>query len=148
MFVVIAAIAVVIMTCIVRVDGIQEATKANERSVRDAHQQNGNARCSPSEIGEMGLNFVMVRLFLGFFEGLDFRFAGTVCLGLFVLVLGVLVVMDSVFVSVMLDIGNTNAHRGEGEHTDGKEHAAEQDSPHPNAVFNMGFSTAHSSPST
>ena len=86
-FVVIATITMVIMACVIRIDGIEETTQADERSVREAHQQDGDARGSPSEVGKVGFDFVVVCLFLGFFEGLDFRFAGTVCLGLFVLCL-------------------------------------------------------------
>ena len=66
-----------------------------------------------------------------------FRFV-IVCFCVFVLVLGVLV-------SDMLDVGHTNAHGRKGENTNGKENAADEHGAHPDAVFNVGFATAHSS---
>ena len=147
-FVVIATITMVIVACVIRIDGIEESTQADERSVREAHQQDGDARGSPSEVGKVGFDFVVVCLFLGFFEGLDFGFAGVGCFRILVGVLCIFILVNGVFVSVMLDVGDTNAHGGEGEHTDGEEHATDQHGAHPDAVLNVGFSTAHSSPSS
>ena len=145
--VVITTVAVVIMASIVWINRIEESSEANERCIGQTHQQDGDARRPPCQVGKVCFNFMVMSLFFGLFERLDFSLA---CVGCFCVLIGVLcifILMNGIFVSMVFDVRNTNAHGGEGKNTDGQEHATDQHGAHPDAVLNMCFSAAHSSPS-
>ena len=145
MLVVVAAVAMVTVPGVIGVNGIQESTQAHESSVSDAHQQDGDAGGSPSEVGKVGLDFMVMSLFLGFLECLDLGISGVGRLSILIGVLCVFVLVDGVLVGDMLDVGHTNAHGCKSENTNGKENATDEHGTHPDAVFNVGFATAHSS---
>ena len=88
---------------------------------------------------------MMMGLLFDFLERLNLGISGVGRFGILIGILGVFVFVDGVFVGDMLDVGHTNAHGRKGENTNGKENAADEHGAHPDAVFNVGFATAHSS---
>ena len=52
---------------------------------------------------------------------------------------------DGLIVSNVLDVGNTNAHGPKSKNADGEKDATDENRTHPDAVFDVGFATAHSS---
>ena len=64
MLVVVATVAVVVMTHFVGVNRIEEPSQSHERSVRDAHQENGDAGRPPRQVGKMGVDLVHFRVVL------------------------------------------------------------------------------------
>ena len=63
--VVVASVAMVTVPCVIGINGIQEPTQSHESSVGDAHQKDGDAGGSPSEVGKVGFDFMVMSLFLG-----------------------------------------------------------------------------------
>ena len=171
---VVATVTVVVMALVFRVNRIHEAAKTDERHVRDAHQQDGDAGRPPRQVRQVGVDLVHFRvvllvvelefdLFLLFLVRTQQRklFGGRVVVARSFVVglvgevvigrrFGVLFcypfVVQFLFVPVsMLDVGNTHAHGGEGKDTDGEEHATVKHGAHPDAVLDVRFSAAHSS---
>ena len=146
MLVVVATVAVAVVLYFVRIDRVEEPTQPNKRSVRDAHQKNGDARRPPSQVGEVSLHLVMVGLIFCGLQRRNFSFGGIrVGFCLFVGFFCVVVFDFRFVVSDVLDVGHTNAHRSEGKDADGEEDPADEDGAHPHAVLDVCFATAHSS---
>ena len=90
----------------------------------------------------------MVSRFFGFFERCNFVCTGVCSLCILVGILCFLIFTHRYFVIVMLEVGRAHTHGGKGKNSDGEENASDQDGAHPDTVFDMGFSSAHSSPSS
>ena len=60
MLMVVATVAVVVVFDLIGINGVEEAAQAKESGVRDAHQQNCDARRSPRQVGQVSVHFSVV----------------------------------------------------------------------------------------